>query len=100
MNTFFSDSESEYKFVGTKSKQTVDFSKMSFSLAPSKKYTLIEKFENELKGSQNILHEIKKLELLREQEMKEIKNETKRKLNMLEDVRKIRCRFNDFRTKM
>ena len=60
MNPFFSDSENECKFVGTKSKQTVDFSKMSLSLAPSKKYTLIEKFDNELKGSQNILHEIKK----------------------------------------
>ena len=31
------------------------------------------------------MSKIKKLELLREQEMNEIKNETKRKLNMLDD---------------
>ena len=47
---------------------------------------------------------MKKLELLTEQEINEIKNETKRKLNMLDDkirnVRNVRHRFNDFRIKM
>ena len=47
---------------------------------------------------------MKKLELLTEQEINEIKNETKRKLNMLDDkirnVRNVRYRFNDFRIKM
>ena len=33
---------------------------MSFSLAPLKKYVLIEKFKNELKNLKNILNEIKK----------------------------------------
>ena len=36
---------------------------------------------------EKILNKIKKLELLREQEMDEIKRETKRKLNMLDDER-------------
>ena len=50
---------------------------MSRSLAPSKKYTMIEGFKDELKGFQNILNEIKKkLKLLREQEINEIKNES------------------------
>ena len=50
------------------------------------------------------MNEMKKLELLTEQEINEIKNETKRKLNMLDDkirnVRNVRYRFNDFRIKM
>ena len=50
------------------------------------------------------MNEIKKLELLTEQEINEIKNETKRKLNMLDDkirnVRNVRYRFNDFRIKI
>ena len=50
------------------------------------------------------MNEMKKLELLTEQEINEIKNETKRKLNMLDDkirnVRNVRYIFNDFRIKM
>ena len=79
---------SKYKLFGTKSKQTVNFSsipKKPFPLTPSKKYIMIEEFKDEIKGLKTILNEIKKLELLREQEMNEIKNETKRKLNMLDD---------------
>ena len=45
---------------------------------------MIEEFKEELKSLKNIFNEIKKLELLREQEINEIKNETKRKLNMLD----------------
>ena len=46
-----------------------------------------EKFKNELKSLKNLLNEIKKkLKLLREQEINEIKNETKRKWNMLDDA--------------
>ena len=41
----------------------------------------IKEFKHELKDLKNILNEIKKLELLREQEI----NETKRKLDMLDD---------------
>ena len=58
----------KYKVFETKSQQTVNFlniSKKTFSF--------------------KILNEIKKLELLREQEINEIKNETKRNLNMLDD---------------
>ena len=48
---------------------------------------MLEKFKNELKSLKNLLNEIKKkLKLLREQEINEIKNETKRKWNMLDDA--------------
>ena len=80
----FFDPDYEYRLSGTKSKQTV-FLKMSFSLTPSKKYTMIEEFKDRLKSLKNILNKIKKLNFLREQEINQIKNETKRKLNMLDD---------------
>ena len=49
----------KYKFFGTKSKQTVFqiYQKKPFSLTPSKKYIMIEKFK---KGLKNVLNEIKK----------------------------------------
>ena len=46
---------------------------------------MIEELKDELKSLTNIFNEIKKLELLREQEINEIKKETKTKLNMLDD---------------
>ena len=46
---------------------------------------MIEEFKDEIKGLKNVVTEIKKLELLRKQEINEIKNETERKLNMLDD---------------
>ena len=46
---------------------------------------MIGEFIDELRGLKNLLNEIKKLELLREQEINEMKNETKRKWNMLDD---------------
>ena len=46
---------------------------------------MIEELKDELKSLTNIFNETKKLELLREQEINEIKKETKRKLNMLDD---------------
>ena len=46
---------------------------------------MIEEFKDELTDFKNILNKIKKLELLRKQEINEIKNETKRKLNTLDD---------------
>ena len=45
----------------------------------------IEEFRDELKDLKNMLNEIKKLELLTEQEINEIKNETERELSMLND---------------
>ena len=80
---------------------------MSLPLAPSKKYIMIEKFKNELKSLKNTLNEIQKLKILREKEINEIKNETKRKFNMLDDEKddilekldvdlttlELRCRF-------
>ena len=45
----------------------------------------MKEFKNELKGFKKIRNKIKTLELLREQEINEIKNETKRQLNMLDD---------------
>ena len=44
---------------------------------------MVEEFKDELSGLKIILNEAKKLGLLREQEMNEIKSETKRKLKML-----------------
>ena len=46
---------------------------------------MLEKFKNELKTLKNILNEIKKLKVLREQEINEIKNKTKRKWNLVDD---------------
>ena len=46
---------------------------------------MIKEFKDRIKGSKNILNEIKKLELLREKEINKIKIETKRKLKMLDD---------------
>ena len=58
--------------------------KASF-LTLSKKYIMTEEFKNELKSFKNTLNEIQKLESLKEQEINEIKNDAKRKLNMLDD---------------
>ena len=46
---------------------------------------MIEEFKDEVENLKNIFNEIRELELLREQEINEIKNKTKRKLNMLDD---------------
>ena len=47
---------------------------------------MVEEFKDETKGLKIYIEwDKKKLELLREQEIKEIKNETTRKLNMLDD---------------
>ena len=48
------DIEYKYKLFGTKSKRTIN------SLAPSKKYIMIEEFKDELRDLKNILNEIKK----------------------------------------
>ena len=58
--------------------------KTSF-LTLSKKYIMTEEFKNELKSFKNALNEIQKLESLKKQEINEIKNDAKRKLNMLDD---------------
>ena len=46
---------------------------------------MIKRFKNKLKDLKNILNKIEELELSKEQEIHEIKNETKRELNMLAD---------------
>ena len=46
---------------------------------------MIEEFKGRIKGFKNVLNEIKKLELTREQEINEIKDKVKRKLNMLDE---------------
>ena len=92
--TLFSDLENEYKLSGTKSVSYLKLPKMSLSLSLSlslglskklkkekRKKTMIEQFKEELKDFKNILDKINELELLREQEI----NETKRKLNVLDD---------------
>ena len=78
--TVFSDLMNKYKQVPKERK-----AKNTSFLTPPKKYIMIEEFKDELKSFKNILNEIEKLELLREREIKEIKNDTKRKLNMLDD---------------
>ena len=60
------------------------YQKKTFPLTLSKKYVMIEEFNDEIKGWKNILNEIKKIELFREQEINEIKNETRGKLNLLD----------------
>ena len=69
--------------------------------------TAIEEFRDKLKNLKNTLNEIKKLELLREQVINEIKNEPERELSMLNDemsnilekvdvnltILELRCRF-------
>ena len=68
---------------------------------------MIEEFIYELKNLKNILNKIKELELWTKQEMDKIKNEAKRKLNMVDDeisdilkkldvnvaTLKLRCKF-------
>ena len=44
----------KYKLLGTKSKLTIN------SLAPLKKYIMIEKFKDEIRDLKNILNEMKK----------------------------------------
>ena len=44
---------------------------------------MIKGFKDEIEGLKDILKETKKLKLLRDQEINETINETKRKLNML-----------------
>ena len=46
---------------------------------------MIEEFKDKLKDLKNLLNKIKEPVLIREKEINEIKNETKRKLNMLDD---------------
>ena len=41
---------------------------------------MIEEFKDELESLKNIFNEIRELELLREQEINEIKNKTKKKV--------------------
>ena len=57
----------------------------TFLSTPPKKYVMIKEFTDEIKSLKNILNEIKNLELLREQEINEIKYKTNRMLNMLDD---------------
>ena len=45
---------------------------------------MIKQFKDKIKSLTNILNETKNLKLLRQQEINEIKNETKRKLDMLD----------------
>ena len=60
--------------------------RLSKKLKENKLRQTVEKFRNELKNWKAVLKKIKELELLREQEIDEIKNETKKKeLNMLDD---------------
>ena len=59
MNTFFLIQRMNTPFQELNKEKTVNFSKFFLSLAPSKKYTMIEKFKNELNGFKNILNEIR-----------------------------------------
>ena len=44
---------------------------------------MIEELKDRIKGLENMLNQLKNLELLREQEINKIKDETKRKLNLI-----------------
>ena len=76
-------------------------------LREDKLRNIIEEFKDELKDFKNILDKINEPELLKEQEIDETKNKTKRELSMLDDEisdilekldvnvksLKLRCRF-------
>ena len=67
----------------------------------------MKEFKNEFKDFKNILNKMKELELLREQEINEIKNEAQKELSILDDeisdvlykldvdltTLKLRCKF-------
>ena len=103
-NSFFCDLENEYKIFGTKSKQIPKMFHFSRLLKKMKEDQLkkakedqlskikedqlkntMKEFKNELKDLKNKLNKIKELELLREQEINEIKNEAKKELSILDD---------------
>ena len=83
LNTIDESLTNEYKLFVTKSKRTIN------SLVTSKKYIMIEEFKDDLRGLKTILKEIKKpgtIERTRNKlNKKRNKNETKPKLNMLDD---------------
>ena len=54
-------------------------------LREDKLRNIIEEFKDELKDFKNILDKINEPELLKEQEIDETKNKTKRELSMLDD---------------
>ena len=79
----------KYKLFRTKSKQTFNFlniPKKPFPLTSSEKYTMTKWFKDQIKGLKIILTGIKKTRTIERKEINEIKNETKRKLNMLDNV--------------
>ena len=81
--------------------------RMNANFQEPNKNTMIEEFIYELKNLKNILNKIKELELWTKEEMDKIKNEAKRKLNMVDDeisdilkkldvnvtTLKLRCKF-------
>ena len=80
-------------------------SKNVFFLAPSKKYTMIEEFKDELRSLRNILNEIKKPGAIERTRNKWNKKWNKRKIEYSgwwnkQYLRKVGSKFNKFRTKM
>ena len=59
--------------------------RLSKNLKEDKLGQTIKEFRDKLKSLKAILNKIKELGLFREQEINEIKNETKRESNMLDD---------------
>ena len=73
----------KYKLFRTKSKQTVNFFNIPnkpFPLTPSKKYIMIEEFNDELKSLKNILNEIKKTRISKRTRHKRNKKLYKKKV--------------------
>ena len=87
-NSFFSDLENEYKLFVTKSKQIpkmFHFSRLLKKIKENQLKNTMKEYKNELKDFKNILNKIKELELLGEQKINKIKNETKKELSVLDD---------------
>ena len=89
----------KYKLFRTKSKRTIN------SLAPSKKYIMIKEFKDELRGLKNILNEIKNTGTIERTRNKWNKKWKKKKIKYAGwwnegYLRKVKCKSNDFRTKM
>ena len=98
----------KYKRFGTKLKQTVHFSNISkkpFPSTASKKYIMIEEFKDVIKGLKFIINEIKKTRTIERTRNKWNKKWDKKKVKYVRwwnkrYIRKSRCRFNNFSSKM
>ena len=98
----------KYRFFLTKSNQTVIFSnrpKNLFLKILSKKYMMIKKINDKIKGLKNVLNEVKNTRTIKRARNKWNKKWNKKKVKYVRwwnkrYIRKVRCRFNSFNKEM